>query len=124
MSLPPGAQPKKRATDFHRFPRGVPSSLGIGAHPWPSCAGKPARATYCGSARGAGNLFLVLDVDVLGVDYALILFGLAVATRTRARTRARSRPWGRLSGLVHLLGQLVGSLGQSFASLVHLCLVA
>src|SRR6266481_7209740 len=57
----------------------------------------------------AGSLFLVLNVDVLRVDHAFVLFCLAVASRRRphfcARTCARCRL--RTGCLVHLLGQLV-----------------
>src|SRR6266576_6553031 len=69
------------------------------------------------------SLLLVLDVDVLSINYAFVFLGLAVAG-TRAWRWACAgcalRSALRLSSLVHLLGQLVRGSGQSFAGLIHL----
>src|SRR5580765_3647798 len=76
----------------------------------------------------AASLLFIFDIHVFGVDHAFVfllaLTVAAVATCGCARRwTARCRSRSRLSSLVHLLGQLVRSLGQRFASLVHGCLV-
>src|SRR5579872_4958297 len=80
--------------------------------------------------RRADSLFFVFHVDVLCVDHSLVLLlttpvrawlGTCTCTWSSART-ARLAALG-LRRLVHLLGQLMGSLGQSFTRPIHLRLV-
>src|SRR5581483_8220111 len=68
---------------------------------------------------------LVFYVDVLGVDHAFIFLGLTVTARLAvALSGASARTWLRsLRRFIHLLGQLMRSLGQGLASLIHLALV-
>src|SRR5579864_7426325 len=102
--------------------RGSLATLGMTA------AGSPLRQAQ-GRARKTPSL-LVFDVYVLGVDYAFVF--LLTASAVRAGLRARACIWRgacargsalRLSGFVHLLGQLVRGGGQGLASLVHLRLL-
>src|SRR5579863_228320 len=102
---------KKQATDFTDFHRCCPlvsRSVTIRVNPWPS---------------SSPPLFLVLYIHVLCIDYAFVLFGIAVGrcVCSGARTCSALR---RLGCLVHLLSQLVRGLGQRLASLVHGCFVA
>src|SRR5580658_10526768 len=75
----------------------------------------------------ADSLLLVFHVHVLSVDHAFVLLlTAAVAARSRAvcwTARPTTRRTLRLRCLVHFLGQLVRSLGQVLASLIHLRLV-
>src|ERR1700722_5885883 len=71
-------------------------------------------------------LLLVLHVHVLGVDHAFVfLLALAVAAGVAACgcTRSWTCPRRRLRRFIHLLGQLMRSLGQRLARLVHGCLI-
>src|ERR1700733_6630507 len=87
-------------------------------------------STHSARMTGVRSLLLVVHVHVLSVDHAFI-FLLTAAVRTRRRTgpigrraaRPRSRRSLRLRCLIHFLGQLVRSLGQVLAGLIHLRLV-
>src|SRR5208282_5661917 len=73
-------------------------------------------------------LLLVFHVHVLSVDHTFIfLLTAAVAARSRTVTRttrpSTRRRTLRLRRLVHLLSQLVRSLGEGLARLIHLRLV-
>src|SRR2546425_7079234 len=93
-----------------------------GGAPLLSCA-RPGRS----ETRPHTSLLLVFYIHVLGVDHAFVFLRLAIATRRSTRfrrrpssgTRTRSCPRTSLGRLVHLLGQLVRSLGQTLARLVH-----
>src|SRR3954454_20329307 len=78
----------------------------------------------------AGSLLLVFNVHVLGVNNAFVLLlpravrtWLSAGSRRWACARTRLRSACRLSGLVHLLRQLVRGGGQGLARPVHLRLV-
>src|ERR1700722_2305080 len=109
------------------LPSSGTSAFRIGVEILRLCGYSASRSIH--SAQDDKPLLLVLDVHVLGVDHTFVFFlTLAVGARIAARggTRgwtARCRSRRRLRRLVHLLGQLVRSLSQRLASLVHLRLV-
>src|SRR5208337_1491554 len=91
--------------------------------------GMTAAGSRFAHARKAPSL-LVFNIHVLSVDHAFIFLLTAAAVRARSSSvRRRTRPTRpacrslRLRCLVHFFGQLVRSLGQGLASLIHLRLV-
>ena len=78
------------------------------------CKGGASHAPIEVPVPKASSSFLVFDIHVFGVNHAFVfLLRLAIAARCRTAFRSRPRAWRplRLRGLVHLLGQLVRSLG-------------